>query len=224
VIDRDDIGTCVDIARRCYRALLWVGRTLDKGGLPFDEVHDRLSAQESARRWVTRFQAQLPPDARPPDGEANRFANYFATFLTTSFDLVADPGKRARSDCGCPCRFCTYLVAAPHLQPRKLTKRNKADALRIERDAVEQLGVECDAKQDAVEAVLADSAMREHTAVLAYGREMMRRCSGFTSGAAVLALWRRFAWTDQGSPKRDFALTADAIVAAEDELLAALTR
>ncbi len=45
--------------------------------------------------------------------------------------------------------------------------------------------------------------------------ELGKRFAGDYEGAEVLALWRRFAWTRTGAPKKDFELTSDAILAAD---------
>lgn len=50
----------------------------------------------------------------------------------------------------------------------------------------------------------------------------VRRCDGLYTGSYVLALWRTFAWTATGSPKKEFRLNVDAI--AQDLLLEALRK
>ena len=44
----------------------------------------------------------------------------------------------------------------------------------------------------------------------------MHRLEGMSEGPATLALWRTFAWTKEGSPKKDFQLSADLIMEAVD--------
>jgi hypothetical protein len=56
----------------------------------------------------------------------------------------------------------------------------------------------------------------------AYAAALLRRLEGSTDGPEVLALWRRFAWTRSGSPRKDFVLTADAVLQAEADVDAAI--
>ncbi len=52
----------------------------------------------------------------------------------------------------------------------------------------------------------------------AWAHELTQRLEGYVTGPAVLALWRMFAWTREGSPKKGFTLRAEDVLAAEDEL------
>jgi hypothetical protein len=71
--------------------------------------------------------------------------------------------------------------------------------------------------------MVAAPALREPIGLVAYGDDLLRRLNGISHGVATLALWRRFAWTAQGSPRQGFQLTAAAIVDAERALVAALS-
>ncbi len=68
---------------------------------------------------------------------------------------------------------------------------------------------------DARERLLDDKELGEPIALGAYGRDLLRRVEGHSEGPAALALWRRFAWTATGAPRKDFTLSAEAILAAE---------
>jgi hypothetical protein len=65
---------------------------------------------------------------------------------------------------------------------------------------------------------VAQPELRDASALVAYGYDLLRRIDNVAEGPVSLALWRRFAWTPQGSPKHGFELSAEAIVNAEDEL------
>ncbi|TWT34759.1 hypothetical protein [Blastopirellula retiformator] len=54
-----------------------------------------------------------------------------------------------------------------------------------------------------------------------YGLDLLLRVQGYAEGPAVLALWRRFAWTPQGSPRPKFRLSDKMILQAERQLVAA---
>ena len=60
--------------------------------------------------------------------------------------------------------------------------------------------------------------LTESLALVAYGRELLRRVEGLSEGTAVLALWRKFAWNEKGSPKKGFDLTAAMILEAQEKV------
>ena len=68
-----------------------------------------------------------------------------------------------------------------------------------------------------------DRALVRGAALATYGKELVSRCrGGGSSGTAVLALWREFAWTSQGSPNPRFKLRATDILTSEQALVRAL--
>ncbi|MBK7400183.1 MAG: hypothetical protein IPJ34_29000 [Myxococcales bacterium] len=110
---------------------------------------------------------------------------------------------------------------APHEEGRtrgQATRRSsRAQALRA---LAAELGAPfCD---DDFAALKQDPALREPIAELAYARDLLARVRGATEGTATLALFRRFAWTRQGSPRKDFVLRADDLLEAEARLRARL--
>src|SRR5690606_16734535 len=166
MIDRDDIAVCVDIAQRSYRALQWLNEMLGRGILPVDGVHDDLTPQETARRWVRRFHPQFPKDAQPPESELDRFANYFATYLLTSFDLVEGATQERPGECGCWCRWCRRIVDTPNLQPAKPGRRDKDRAMHLMRNAVDELASECGASAADADRVFAEPELQEVIAMV----------------------------------------------------------
>ena len=62
----------------------------------------------------------------------------------------------------------------------------------------------------------------EEISLVTYGYGLLERMNGIANGPAVLALWRGFAWTTEGSPKKSFKLRPDAILEAEQMLVIAL--
>jgi len=63
-----------------------------------------------------------------------------------------------------------------------------------------------------------EGATSEDVALATYGSQLLARVEGRSSGPAVLALWREFAWNKSGSPKKHFKLEAEAIMDAETRL------
>jgi hypothetical protein len=71
---------------------------------------------------------------------------------------------------------------------------------------------------DAVEQLLAEPDLREATHLCAYAVDLLDRLEGIGNGPASLALWRGFAWTKDGSPRKDFVLRADDVMSAQGVL------
>jgi hypothetical protein len=148
-------------------------------------------------------------------------AALFASYLTTSFDVLDDPGARLVSNCGCFCDICAHLVRAPSLRPKKLTSGDKAHAQRMKITTLTALAAQNGralSKEDAKK-LLEDPALSELAAFVAYGELLLARMKGDPGDPAILALWRELAWTRAGSPKRDFELDAASILNAERALL-----
>jgi hypothetical protein len=227
MFERKSLEDAVAIQNRGYVLIRWVGDAVGRGFIAFPQAHHYATDAEAAAAWIAFHYDNIPPKARPPAraGEAlTRFASYFASYLTTSFELVREPGRRLQSACGCHCFCCTYFAAAPHLRPRKLAPADKKLAARMKYKWLAQLALDhgLSVSESSLEAISEGQATSEAAALVAYGVDLLSRCSGVRSSAATLALWRQFAWEKAGSPKKDFVLTADAILAAEETLVRAL--
>ena len=228
VFEEAEIASAVEIQRRSYRLLRWVGDAIERGFIRLERAHQYSTESGAAQAWIAEHFANLPPDCRPPEKtgeEFRRFASFFASYLLTSFDLHEDPGVRLISGCGCYCPICTHLAAAPHLKAKKLRPADKRRAEALKRSYLEELAREnsLSFRDELASGILNDPAHSRDAAVATYGAELLRRCRGHSSGTAVLALWRQFAWRQTGSPIRDFELKASAILEAERRLVHALS-
>ncbi len=220
-----EITSAVEIQRRSYRLLRWVGDAIERGFIRLERAHKYSDEADAAAEWLSEHYANLPADCRPAKRTGEqfaRFANHFASYLLTSFDLVDRPGVRLESQCGC--FICGRLVAAPHLRAKKIRSRDKQRAERLKVDCLEELALEntVSLSPERAAALLHDPESRRELALATYGKELLRRCSGHSAGPAVLALWRQFAWKPTGSPIPNFELEASAILAAERHLIEAL--
>lgn len=227
MFDRSQLARAVDLRQRSYELLLWLSSAVDRDFVRFETAHRYASVAEAAHAWLRRHYDDIPDRAKPAQGDLVDFSRLFATYLACSFDLVRDPGKRLYSPdahCFCPC--CSWLVDIPRLQPKKLTRADKRRARRLERDYLVAVAAERDRAlpDEAADALVDDPALREPIALCAYGVQLLRRLEGHSAGPAVLALWRSFAWLPAGSPKKGYALTADAIVDAERTVRARVAR
>jgi hypothetical protein len=225
--DRAKFEEAVEIHTRAYRLLRWVNDAVDRGFIAFTSAHYYASDAQAAATWVEEHYQNLPPECRPSDRTGaglSRFGNYFATYINTSFELVATPGVQRRSSCGCHCWCCTYLGAAPHLKTRSVTPSDKKRASRLQRKVLAQLALDhgLAVSEGGIDAIADAAETAEATALVAYGLDLLARCSGQPAHPATHALWRVFAWEKAGSPKKGFVLQADAFLAAEAQVVQAL--
>jgi hypothetical protein len=208
----------VDLQRRSYRLLRWMSEAIDRGFISYDAAHTYSTLTAAAEAWIAKHHLDLPGAARPHRDDIPAFARLFSTYLESSFVLVRDPRKRLHSpDAHCFCPMCSWLVAIPHLQTKKLTRRDREGARKLQLAAVQSIAAELSRAlpDGAAEELVADPSVREELALTAYGRDLLSRLQGFSAGPATLALWRRFAWTAQGSPRKGFELDAAEILRAE---------
>ena len=217
----------VEIQIRGYRLIRWLGVAIDRGIIQFTSAHQYTSDAQAAAAWVGEHYQNLPPDARPPaltDAGLARFGNYFASFLNTSFELVAKPGMKPRSTCGCRCWCCSYLAQASHLVVRKVTTVDKKRASRMQARYVGQLALDhgLSVSEARIDEIVNGAGTDEASALAAYSVELLARCAGQASIPATLVLWRRCAWNKTGSPKKDFVLRAEDTLEAEALLVRVL--
>jgi len=229
MLDRREIERVIELQRRTYELLQWLSRSLEGNRVTVPRTHSDLSPSEAAADWLRDRFMTLPPRCRPEEGgdrEVREFANLLASYLLTSFDVVEDPGVRAVTDCGCTCAFCSRLVAAPHLQPKKMRPAYKRRARVLKIEYLSRLAAECGTPitPPEAEALLEDDDLSEAVALAVYGEQLLRRVRGDTEGPAILALWRAFAWERTGSPKKEFRLSAERVLEAEKKIVRRLER
>ena len=225
MLDREELLQAVDLHQRSYNLLLWLSTAISRGFVQFDRAHDYMDEAEAAADWIEGHFLNLPPNCRPEQHEQLKpFAQFFSTYLITSFDLVKQPGQQLATDCGCYCSICTYLMTAPHLKTKKLFRRDRERAKKLKIMAVQQLSREHDAylDQEQAEKLVASETNATDVATVAYGQQLVERARGRSEGPAVLVLWREIAWKKTGSPKKDFKLEVEDILRAEQSLAKAI--
>jgi hypothetical protein len=215
-----ELERALDLQQKGYQLILWLGSLADNAKVSFDQVHEAATMSEAARRWLERHRTTLPDRCRVDPADIEVFANVVASFLGSSFDLIAEPGTKRATDCGCICEWCSYAVAASHLQPKKVSTRDKARARRLQADLLMERAMKNGRtlSEDQALRIVDDEELGEAAALLTYADELIRRMKGLYEGPAVLALWRRFAWNREGSPKKNFRLTIDAIRKADTNI------
>jgi hypothetical protein len=229
MLERAQVEEAVELQRRSYQLVLWLKDAVRRGFVAFDTAHEYATTAESARAWILEHWANIPPRCRPLESKGRglfRFANVFTSYLETSFELVENPGNVLRTDCGCLCPYCRYAVAASHLRTKKVAAPDKKRARNFARAALEEIAISAGLRvpREQIESMLEDRSTKEGAALIAYMLQLFLRCDGAATGEHVLALWRMFAWNEQGSPKEDFELTVDAVFSAETRLREKLQR
>lgn len=220
----DRLTLAIHIHAQSYELLRWVAEAVRKGFIPATRAHQYATAGEAALAWMQDHYENFPPAMRPDRTHLREFANFFATYVTSSFDIIEQPGTYLDSRCGCYCPLCAHLVHAPHLQVKKLTRRDKDRARRLMADRITALAREegIEVSEQVVVAVVQDEETRRSAAYSAYGHWLIRRLDGDTDGKAVLALWREVAWTRTGSPIRSFQLKYQDFIDAEESIAGVL--
>lgn len=102
----------VDIGDRAYRLLTWLNGAVESGFISLEHAGRYVGDQEAAEGWLAKHFHDLPENARPlaqVGPQLRRFANYFSTYLRSSFDLHEVPGTRfdLGGDPYC-CEWCGY--------------------------------------------------------------------------------------------------------------------
>lgn len=207
---------------RSYLLLQWMASAVKDGFVRFETAHSYSTLPDAAEGWIRGHFANIPANARPLFEDLPEFAAFFSTYLTNSFDLIANPGQmRYSPEAHCFCPMCSWLVDAPHLKAKKLTAADKRRAEKLKAQALLQIAVEqrLAILEAQVAKLLDDDANNENASLIAYGHDLAQRMKGIANGPAILALWRGFAWTKAGSPKSKFRLKADSILSAEQQMI-----
>ena len=225
MLNREELFQAVDLHQRSYNLLLWLSTGIAKGMIRFERAHDYMDEAEAAEDWIVGHFQNLPPNCRPVAREQLKpFARFFATYVTTSFEIVKQPGLVMKSGCGCYCSICTSLMTGSHLKTKKLSRRDKDRARKLKITAVQQLSHEYNIYLDdaRAEKLVESEANATDISTLTYGQQLIQRARGRSEGPAVLVLWREIAWKKTGSPKKDFKLDAEDILRAEQSLAGAI--
>ena len=224
MLPNDRLTLALEIHATSFRLLKWVAEAVAKGFIPATRAHQYANEGDAAQAWVAEHFENLPRDCRPDRARLREFGLFFGTYLTSSFDIVEQPGKKLVSHCGCFCPLCTHLTNAPNLKPKKTAQRHKDRARRLMEQRMASLAFEegIDANEDNIRSLCESDEARRHAAYSTYGYWLIRRLDGDTDGTSILALWREMAWTRQGSPIKNFKLRIEDIREAERSLVASL--
>jgi hypothetical protein len=224
---RDEVENAVRLQACGYQLLKWLEKALSDGFITPEAAGTYATSEDAAYSWLDKHYLNLPDNARPERSDLRAFGNFFSTYLDCTFVLDAKPGKRLYSpDAHCFCPICSWMVQKPHLRPKKVGAGDKKVAERMKRTFLLQLaeahGISVTEKM--LDDMLQDPNLRDAVGLCTYAADLLQRLKGRAVGAASLALWRTFAWTPQGSPKKGFVLTTDEIMIAQDVLAERLSK
>jgi len=224
---KDEVENAVRLQACGYQLLKWLEKALRDGFITPEAAGTYATSEEAAYSWLDKHYLNLPDTARPERSDLRGFSNFFSTYLDCTFDLDAEPGKRLYSpDDHCFCPICSWMVRKPHLRPKKVSAGDKKVAERMKRTFLLQLAEArgISVTDEMLKHILQDPHFRESVGLCTYAADLLQRLKGIGFGAASLALWRTFAWTPQGSPKKGFVLTTDDIMIAQDVLAERLSK
>jgi hypothetical protein len=225
----DELKLALDIHSRSYMFLRWLSLKIDAGELSTPHVVSSRHSEDvtaATLDWIEPSYMAFPLEMRPPADKLREFAAFFGTYLTSSFDVAIAPGVILRNQNGgtCYCSICARLVSGSHLKTKKLTSSDKKRAFSLMQNRLIELAHEQDLKLTTkdTEALFAVPEHRIAAAYSTYGYWLIQRMKGITDGPSILALWRQFAWTDAGSPRKGFKLQFDDFKKSEDVLLSSM--
>ncbi len=220
-MDPDEVERLVECQRQSYSLFRWFVSGLENYWLTPHAVRDTAGLPEAAQSWITKHRDSIPSDVRPTDEDMTLVCNVFATYLESSFYVVPNPGQRLYSpDAHCFCPLCSWLVDAPHLKTRKPGSGDKRRARAMKLTCLRHLAIDCNVEltDEQIDTLVDDPDLREACSYVAYYAELKRRASGQPTTTSSLVLWRGFAWTATGAPKKRFKLGAKNIIAARELL------
>lgn len=223
----EQLARAIATRDRSYKLLLWIRDAVDRGLILPAQASHYSGGPDASTEWLRTNYRNIPEELRPPMDEIEEFAAFFSTYLSTSFDVVEQPGRRgegALSEYGCRCEICLRIINASHLRPKKLFQRDKRRAEFLMVECLLRLAHEngMNISEPFAEQLVNDQSTRRSAAYLAYGYWLIQRLVGESDGPAILALWRLIAWDPRGGMRPGFTLKLDDFNLAEDHVLEAI--
>lgn len=206
--------------------LLWISNAIDEGRIQPSRAAHHSGGPDAAIHWLRSNYCHIPVELRPVESDIDEFASFFSTYLTSSFDIVEQPGTKGEGPTPefCRCSVCMRIVNAPFLRAKKLFPRDKRRANYLMRQSLIEFAAERSVQlpDESAEHIVASESTRRSAAFITYGDWLIRRLSGESDGPAILALWRLIAWKPQGGIRPGFTLQVEDFIAAEEALARAI--
>lgn len=196
----------LDLQRRSYALLLWVGQNARR---LVDQ--ESLSSCRSCVDWLKRHWNEFPVELRPRLHELDAFAKMLTSFFTTSFHIDAKNGT-------------ARLVRGQKFKNGR-SKRYAAGKAEEAASELSSIAIASLAEGEGVllqkgvaEAILKDETISDALSLWSYGCELVRRAEYASQGPAVHHLWKEL---DEKKKRR---LTAEEIWKARAVLIEALRK
>ncbi|TLD69148.1 hypothetical protein FEM03_18790 [Phragmitibacter flavus] len=224
MLDHQQLQHAIEIQQQSYDLLCWLGQAVNRGFIHAQRAQHYSHAPRAARDWIQTHRQNLPQHCRPDETSLDDFANFFSTYLDTSFEVRLKPGSQSNTTGSCRCSFCSRITNASHLVLKTVGRQDKSHAAKLRLRRLELL---CREQGLSINPgsliVIANSRhTQQDVSLLTYGWSLIARLSGISYGPGVLAIWRDIAWNGKGSPNRKFNLTSTQIIQAENRLVTLL--
>ena len=107
---------------------MWVSDTIDSGSIQPSQAAHHSGGPDAALQWLHANYYNIPEEVRPKENDLKKFAAFFSTYLTSSFDVIEKPGTKGEgpTPTTCRCEVCMRIVNAPHLRTKKLFCQGQA--------------------------------------------------------------------------------------------------
>lgn len=222
----DNLKEAIDLGNRTFELLNWLEEAIKKEVITVDSAREFITNPITSRSWIIEHYNNLPIPARPESLNKEclePFINLFSTIGLTSFEISRSPGSRyvPHSIRG----YNSSYVDNNYITPVKLTKRDK---IKARKDKIHELNCVEESfhfnNPKILEALLDDEQLTRYISLYSYCMLLVKRTNGDHSGKSHLVLWREFAWTQEGSPIKNFKLTEELFLDAKEKIIAALKK
>jgi len=202
----ESVSRAVEIQKLGYKFLMYITEKIDNNKYTFSKIHESENSKDVFLEWINNYYDYLPKRILPEKNEIQEFSNYFVSYLSTSFELTAEP-ERQNNVISCNCDICLKMVSLSHLKSLSPNNwdRELADEKRVE--ILKELGLylEINLSDDIYQTIADNQNYIRDTAYLAYAKSLFQRIESSIGGRYILALWRQFAWFE-GKPIKNLSL------------------
>ncbi len=203
---KEEVEKAVRIQKLGYSFLRYITDKIDKNKFTFSRIHEQEKSSDVVFEWINDYYDYLPKSILPKKDEIREFSNYFASYLTTSFELMEEP-ERTNNLTGCYCDICLQMGNLSHLKSISPKNYDREIAALKRVEIVKELGayLGVNLSNTKYEAIAHDELHIRDVAYLAYTKSLFQRIQSSIGDVYMLALWRQFAWF-KGKPIKNFEL------------------
>jgi hypothetical protein len=220
MFDVKEIKEAISISNQTYNLIIWLNKALEEGFIEFNSVKEITETTVIAKNWLENHIENIPMNAKPTNNNSDtwdKYLNMFCSYFQTSFDIVQEPGKR----------YIPHLLRErnksyktnPYIKPKSISSSNKNNTQQLKLDYLTNLTKHEKIAINFETIKLIEKNIDHKLAIATYGATLIERQKGKIHSSTILALWREFAWEKSGSPKSDYFLEAEEIIASEQLLL-----